>query len=54
MEPPKINKFYNFLMKILYIYSKLEDGWSIQKLEDDKFEFKRILDGEVSTIDLFK
>ena len=33
-----------FLMKLLFIYSKLEDGWSVTKMDTEKFEFKKYTD----------
>ena len=50
MYPPKGKSFFLFLMKILFIYSKLEEGWTITKLDDGKFEFKRFIDGDEDII----
>tara|TARA_Y100000590_G_C15711791_1_gene1010518 strand:+ start:2485 stop:2688 length:204 start_codon:yes stop_codon:yes gene_type:complete len=29
------------LYKMIFIYNALNDGWTIKKLENDKFEFKK-------------
>jgi len=50
MNPPKNSKYFIFLMKVLFIYSKLEEGWIVKKLESGKYECKRFIDGEESTM----
>ena len=50
MYPPKGKSFFVFLMKILFIYSKLEDGWEVKKLDNGKFEFKRCVDNNTTLI----
>jgi hypothetical protein len=46
MIPPEGKNYFMYLIRILFIYSKLEDGWTITKIEnsENKFEFKKLLD----------
>lgn len=48
--PHEGKNYFFFLIKVLFIYSKIEEGWTVTKLEDNshperlgKFEFKRVL-----------
>jgi len=56
--PSDSKNYFFFLIKVLFIYSKIEQGWTVTKLEDSnhpellgKFEFKRVLpDGNSETM----
>ena len=52
MNPPKNKSYFIFLLRILFIYSKLEEGWIVRKLENGKFEFKRTIDGEETRLNV--
>lgn len=42
MDPPVVSQpNLQFLLRILFIYQKLEEGWEVRKIGDNKFEFKK-------------
>ena len=41
------------LQKMIFIYNALEKGWSIKKIKDDKFEFKKPKNSEIIELDHF-
>lgn len=36
---PERNINYKDIQKMLFIFNALNDGWTVKKLQDDKFEF---------------
>ena len=41
LNPPGINECLKFLLRILFLYQKLEEGWTIKKREEDSFDLMR-------------
>lgn len=41
------------LQKMIFIYNALEKGWSIKKIKDDKFEFKKPKGSEILELNNF-
>jgi hypothetical protein len=41
------------LQKMIFIYNALQKGWSVKKIKDDKFEFKKTKDSEVLDLDQY-
>lgn len=39
--PPEGKTCLEFLVRILFIYKKLEEGWTVKKIDDNKFEFTK-------------
>lgn len=48
MMPPEGKPFLLFLLKLLFIYSKLEDGWSVSKLAPNQFEFTKSTESAIT------
>ena len=46
MKMPENNDCLEFLLRILFIYQKLEQGWTVKKKEDKTFEFTRTVTNE--------
>jgi hypothetical protein len=41
------------LQKMIFIYNALQKGWSVKKIKDDKFEFKKTKNAEVLDLDQY-
>ena len=61
MLPPESDSYFLFLVKILFIFSKIQDGWTVTKKEDSngvpnrlgKFEFKKVMEnGNTETMNM--
>lgn len=46
LEPPNGKSCLEFLVRILFIYKKLEEGWTVKKKENDTFEFVKPVDNQ--------
>ena len=44
LKPPEGKSCIEFLVRILFIYQKIEEGWIVRKKEDDTFEFIKPID----------
>ena len=44
--PEKMNQ-------MIFIYNALQKGWSVKKIKDDKFEFKKTKNAEVLDLDQY-
>lgn len=40
-DPQCVVPNLHFLLRLLFIYQKLEEGWEIKKIGNNKFEFKK-------------
>jgi len=49
MDPPDIDKCLEFLLRILFLYQKLEEGWTITKNEDS-FDLTKEIDNVSNNI----
>lgn len=46
LKPPDGKTCIEFLVRILFIYKKLEEGWTVKKKENNTFEFIKPVDNE--------
>lgn len=44
ISPPPGKTCLEFLLRILFIYQKLEEGWVIRKTDENSFEFLKAID----------
>ena len=56
LKPPNNKSCLEFLSQILFIYKKIEEGWTVKKSENDTFEFTKPINqnqNETVSFDLF-
>ena len=53
LGPPDEKNCLNFLLRLLFIYKKIEEGWVVRKKENNEYEFFKAVDqNESSTFSL--
>jgi hypothetical protein len=50
--PSGENSCLKFLLRILFIYKKIEEGWVVRKKENNEFEFFKAIDRDSATFSM--